>query len=400
MEELVLHFGIEGGEEKIFRISVDGTTMFIKKFSFMKFDLDDWDGGEKIIPSFESYWSSFTLDPKWYRLQPVLVHMDIKPTILESLQKIDLKTLSKYEKTKIEDWVRVLSKNQYLSDYDFKRNCRNHQSRFRSEVLKVWFDRYINVLLDEDGKKGMNFYSGFYIFSSVKNRYPGFRKPLYCNLLRSEHIPFNFFIPLDRDKEFGKQVFNEILGGIIEQITLLKIEYPEIPPSKYLDDRTSFDTYIEYRHVDGSEGILGIEVKYTERSYELKNGSKEKRDVEDETSLYYRRSCKSGVFQKGILSLLKQDDYRQVWRNQLLGESILIEDKPKYSHFHSLTFYPEGNIHFTEVISGYQELLKPEYRDRVQGVTYERFFKICRKYLPNEEFIRWLEYLERRYICL
>jgi len=73
-------------------------------------------------------------------------------------------------------------------------------------------------------------------------------------------------------------------------------------------------------------------------------------------------------------------------------------DKQKFGHFHSLTFYPEGNTHFTEVLPKYKKFLKPEYQDRVQGVTYERFFEICWEYLPSEEYGKWLEYLKRRYL--
>lgn len=401
MEELVLHFGIEGGGERIFRISDEGNIKFIRKYSYMKFDIDDWNIGEESSPFFESYWSKFTTeDSKWYRFHPVVVHNDIYKIVLESFQKIDFKTLSSSDRTEIDEWVSIMTKEKYHTDYEFKRLCRNHQSKYRSDVLQVWFDKDINVLLDEDGKRGLNFFKGFDIFNSVKERYPEFRKPLYCNLLRSEHIPFNFFVPLEKDMEFGKKVFNEILDGIIGQIIQIKIEYPELPHPEYLNDRTSFDTYIEYRHIDGSKGILGIEVKYTEHSYELKNGSKEKRDVENEKSLYYQRSRESGVFLDGDLSVMRQDDFRQIWRNHLLGESILIVDKPKFNHFHSLTFYPDGNTHFTKVISEYQDFLKPEVRDRVQGVTYERFFDSCRKHLPNGEFEKWLKYLESRYLFI
>ena len=287
---------------------------------------------------------------------------------------------------------------QYMIKYSFKRRCKDHQSRFRSKVLQVGFDEYENVLFDDDGfKNGLNFYSGLGIFSSVNKRYPYFRKPLYCNLLRSEHIPFNFFVPLVGDKEFGKMVFNEILGGFIQKITQIKIEYPEQTPTKYLEDRTSFDTYIEYQHTDGSTGILGIEVKYTEKSYPY-SGPTEKEKMDDTDSIYYRRSKKSDVFENVDLTDLKQHKYRQIWRNHLLGESILIVDTPKFNHFHSLTFYPNGNTHFTEVLSGYKKFLKSEFQDRVQGVTYEKYFEICRKHLPNEEFEKWLWYLERRYI--
>ncbi len=286
-----------------------------------------------------------------------------------------------------------------MKENDFKRKCRYHQSWFRSEVLKVGYDDYVNILQDEDGQRGLNFYDGFDIFNTVKENLKNkFQKPLFCNLLRSEHIPYNLFVPLDRDKEFGKQVFNEILGDEIDKILKIKIEYPPKPKQKYLNDNTSFDTYIEYLHKDGLSGIIGIEVKYTELSYKI--GITEKERMEDTDSLYYQVSKKSDVFNDRDLKELVQDDLRQIWRNHLLGESILLVGKPKFSHFHSLTFYPLGNTHFTKVIPEYQEFLKPECRDRVQGVTYERFFEICRELLIKQEYGKWLEYLEKRYIPL
>jgi hypothetical protein len=194
-------------------------------------------------------------------------------------------------------------------------------------------------------------------------------------------------------------VFDIILGGIIDHIIEIEIEYPEANHPEYLNDRTSFDTFVLYQHIDGSMGIIGIEVKYTEHSYQI--GVKEKKEMDNPESLYYQRSRESGVFLVDDVTNLKpltQDNYRQIWRNHLLGESILIEDRLKYSHFHSLTFYPEGNTHFSKVIKEYRELLKPEHRERVQGITYERFFEICRKQRPTEELGKWLEYLERRYL--
>jgi len=408
MKESVIEFGMEGGGEQIYRVSTDSTVHFIRKFSYMKFDLDDWETGEEKIASLNSFWNDFTKGHQWYKFHPIKVHKDYRGLVLKSLQSIDLKTIDGEDKRRIDSWVDVVMDGKYDTDYSFKELCRLHQSQYRSEVLKVWFNEDINVLTEEDGLKGLNFYDGYDILKSVEHRYGdrfkgGFRKPLYCNLLRSEHIPFNLFIPLKQDLMFGKKVFNEILGRIIDHIIDIKIEYPEDTPTEYLKDRTSFDTYIEYQHIDGSLGIIGIEVKYTELSYPI--GVKENREMKNPESLYYHRSRESGVFlfnDFNTLRTLSQDNYRQIWRNHLLGESILIVDKHKYGHFHSVTFYPEGNTHFTKTIREYQEFLKPEFRKRVQGVTYERFFEICRKCSLNDEFcekfVIWVRYLERRYL--
>lgn len=171
------------------------------------------------------------------------VHEDYRPLVLNSLQKINLSTITDSEKGSIEKWVRIITEGKYESDYPFKSQCRYHQSNYRSEVLKVWFDKDINVLLEDAGRDGLNFYDGFGIRNVVKKENP-FRKPLYCNLLRSEHIPYNFFIPLDQNKQFRVQVFNDLLGDSIIEILEIKIEYAPPQKEKYLDDHTAFDTYI------------------------------------------------------------------------------------------------------------------------------------------------------------
>ena len=143
-------------------------------------------------------------------------------------------------------------------------------------------------MTNESAKAGKNFYDGFSIFESVKQRYPNFYTNLYSDTLRSEHIPFNFFIPFVNDLEFCKDVFNRLLGGCIKSIDgtsiidggqNIKIEFAPSPKQQYLNDGTSFDTYIEYTHVDNSKGVIGIEVKYTEKEYQLKEGSTEENTI-------------------------------------------------------------------------------------------------------------------------
>lgn len=283
----------------------------------------------------------------------------------------------------------------------FKEKCKEHQIKFRVEEITVDKDVFETMLRKEDGERGLNFYDGFGIRDLVR-KIP-FRKQFHCNLLRSEHIPYNFFTPLDQDKGCCKQVFNDLLGGGIESIRPIKIEYAPPPKENYLNDHTAFDAYIEYQHIDGSKGILGIEVKYTELSYPLKAGSTEHKRMTKyfDKSKHKEITDKSGMFQMkpGDFDELKKDRYRQVWRNHLLGESVILNDGDEFKHFHSLTFYPSGNSHFTEVIREYREkFLKPECQDGVQGITYEEFFQSCRKYCPKQEYRDWIEYLEKRYL--
>src|SRR5450759_5078588 len=291
--------------------------------------------------------------------------------------------------------------NQYPEDdktdpTGFLRQARLHQSKFRAEVLNLPYDSYGNYLTKKDGENSNNFYRGFGIFEAVK-KYRKYNKPLYSNMLRSEHIPFNFFSPFDQNKTFCKNVFNEFFNGVIQTIERIEIEFAPKPREKYLNDGTSFDTYIEYSRNDNSKGIIGIEVKYTEKEYKLEENSKQKRDIFDKTSNYYKVSELSKVYRPEAIYVLPTDKFRQVWRNHLLGESILLADSDKFKHFTSLTLFPKGNSHFIKTSKEYTDLLVDNDK-KFMPLTFEDFFAACIKHCHDENYKKWLEYLTTRYI--
>lgn len=280
---------------------------------------------------------------------------------------------------------------------NFKTRARQHQTKFRTEVLKVGYDSYVTWLKQTDGERGLNFYNGFGIFKSVKSRYPEYKQGLYSDILRSEHIPFNFFVPFDNDKLFRKNVLNMFLGDSIKTVDAIKIEYAPSPAKKYLNDRTSFDAYIEYTHSNGKKGIIGIEVKYTEKEYPLKAGSKEEKDISDQSSTYFSATNDCGIYKPTSKKLLITDRFRQVWRNHLLGQKILLVDNKKFKHFTSLILFPKDNSHFIETSKGYISLLN-ENKINFLPVTYEDFLLWCYYHCPNNNFKNWINYLTKRYI--
>lgn len=297
--------------------------------------------------------------------------------------------------------MNVYGKQYYKDDiYDktgLRRIARLHQSKYRTEIIKVGYEEYGNRLTKEDGNKGINFYNGFSVFEEVKKRYPTFNKRLYCDMLRSEHIPFNLFIPLKNNIEFCRDVFNELLGNMIKSIGRIEIECAPKPKENYLNDNTSFDAYIEYTHIDNAKGILGIEVKYTEHEYPLKKGSKEERFIIDKKSPYYTTSKASNIYKHEAVGFLITDRFRQVWRNQLLGESILIRNSDEFKYFTSLIFFPNGNKHFSEVSNEYVCFLKKN-DNKFCPVTFETYISILQKHCPHENFKKWIKYLSERYI--
>jgi hypothetical protein len=288
------------------------------------------------------------------------------------------------------------SKDDRTDPSGFLRRARLHQSIFRAKYLDLPFDTYGNYLTKEDGENGKNFYDDFGIFDAVK-KYRKYNKPLYSNLLRSEHIPFNIFIPLDKDRNYCKNVIADILKSSINSIDKIVIEYAPKPKEKYLNDGTSFDTYIEYTNLDGTKGMIGIEVKYTEKEYKLPPNSKQEKDVKDKNSLYYSVTNKSRLYKPNAIKDLPTDKFRQVWRNQILGESILLVDSDKFQHFTSITIFPSGNSHFIKTSKEYIDLLTHN-DNKFIALTYENFFDLLNKYCPDDNFENWIKYLTTRYI--
>jgi hypothetical protein len=301
----------------------------------------------------------------------------------------------------------------------FKALARKHQINYREKNIDNQYNTYKTWLSKDSSIKGNIFFDGFGIFDIAKQRYPIKTSDLlninvFSDMLRSEHIPFNLFIPLRYDLNFCKNVFNRFLNGTIKKINEyavidgkenIKIEFAPSPKEKFLADNTSFDTYIEYELYDGSLGLLGIEVKYTEKEYELKAGSKEEKEINDPMSKYYEISNKSNLYKminNGYSNdpknnLLKNDEFRQIWRNQLLAESIILHDNSKINHSSSLLFYPNKNDHFTDVGEKYVNLLN-ENKNKFILITYEEYLLACYKYCPNDIYKKWIDYLFERYI--
>lgn len=289
----------------------------------------------------------------------------------------------------------MVIKNQFNQKKSFKTLAKEHQIRFRKEILNVGYDTHENVINEEAAKRGLNFYNDFDITKAVALRYNNkYSKHLYANLLRSEHIPFNLFIPLQTDLLFVKNVFNKLVSGDIKEILEIKIEEAPKPAKKYLDDKTSFDVLIKYLHKDNQVGVFGIEVKYTEGAYPLKKESAESRNILNKNSNYWQTMRKAAIFREGNDDELIKNFYRQIWRNQLLGEKMKQVDN--IAHFTSITFYPKGNKHFTTALSNYQAFLKVP--NTVLGITFEDFFETLAKHSNSIRFDKWIEYLKKRYI--
>lgn len=278
----------------------------------------------------------------------------------------------------------------------FKASARKHQSKFRHEQMKVGFvDLYGTKISIDDGYEGMHNFHPL-AHNAVKERYPQQRQGLYSDILRSEHIPFNLFAPLNEHKQIFASVLNEFMRGTIKSVDRVVIEYAPRPKVDYLDDATSFDAYIEYTHTQSGKGIIGVELKYTERDYKI--GVKETLAVKNSDSPYWNVTRLSNLYKTEHFPLLITDRFRQVWRNQLLGESMKLKHREAWQYSTLAMVYPEGNTHIGHVIEEYKELLLAPNSLSIIPITYNSFLQACDNFIKDGILKEWLDWCTHRYV--
>ena len=289
-------------------------------------------------------------------------------------------------------------RKEYKPDDKFKRWARALQFAYREDVLKDFNEyRAPRVLLtEENAKSGLIFYEGFR--DLILDKVGSVATQLTANMLRSEHIPYNLFTPLETMPEVAADIFSKMIAVPIKQITSIKIEYAgKDDKSFYLNDRTYFDTFVEYLTPDDKRGGIGIEVKYTENEYPL--GDKEGKDIAGDNRLYQDMTVESGYYtpELNISIFLTAHPLRQIWRNHILGYSML--HNGDVDIIHHVHIYPEGNEHFhNKALPEYRTLLTEKGNESFKTITYENYFDMLDCYSNNEMVSGWVKYLRKRYL--
>ena len=89
---------------------------------------------------------------------------------------------------------------KYRYDDEFKAKARAHQFAFRENELNDFFDeKNPQVILSPDAAKQGLIFCDIYR-ELIKSKVKSFKSSaLFSNMLRSEHIPYNIFIPLEEE---------------------------------------------------------------------------------------------------------------------------------------------------------------------------------------------------------
>lgn len=286
----------------------------------------------------------------------------------------------------------------YPSPKPFLKIARHHQRSWLRKHLGLESTDEERVLLPPKAAyAGQNFFNAA-VGALVKKRFPKTFEPnkangprrLASDALRSEHIPFNLFGPLDKHRESDDLIaFFSALTGV--QLTAIEKIIFEEPDHEKLHDNTAFDAYVTARQGTATYAI-GIEVKYTEGSYAW--GKTEKERMKEPTDIYNRYTREAKEFRDGAAENLCNRHLKQIWRNFLLG--IVSRESPT-DNFIYVHLYPKGNCHQAVVCKKFSEQLTPAGLAIFRPTTYEDFLKIAEKHL-NCILAEWIQYIEDRYI--
>lgn len=287
-----------------------------------------------------------------------------------------------------------------MKKVSFKKKAKKHQLNYfgkdKNQLLILnkkgrAQDHWLN---DNYAKNGENFYYDYDIFESVKTNRNGKQDvpEWFYDTLRSQHIPFNLFIPLLLEKELAKATFNSLLSLSISKIENIYIEYPPTYLNP-LKDKTSFDTYISYQNTNGNMGFIGIEVKYTEGAYSPT--ATEKKMINDDSSDYYKFTKLSGNYNEDFIHKLKENPYRQIWRNHLLA--FAFAQNNSCTEYISATIYHEGNEHFNKAFKNYNRFLNDNGESTLKGITYREYCACLMKYATTKKQLNWISYIIKRY---
>ena len=324
-----------------------------------------------------------------------------------------------YSKTTLQSKERTQTGNDTL----FKRKCRIHQSWFREKVLKLGMGinprthravneteedflvrrqmvEDINHLTDTDASLLMNFVPSFHeeIRNALIGRYGKVpvSHDLMNDMLRSENIPWNIFVPMFQDKDAAICVLRKLTNrNNIKEITGWKIEYNP----NTLGDNTAFDAFVQYRTVEGNTGIIGIEVKYTEEGYKVHK--KEQERIDEPKSSYSIVTRDSHCFIETNTEQFNTREYIQIWRNHMLAISMGTEYECQYD---SVTIYPSGNTHFHSAngrpgaLEQYMNMLTDKGKSTFHYTSFEELFNLFDLSYNGERHKSWIDYLKARYI--
>lgn len=207
---------------------------------------------------------------------------------------------------------------------------------------------------------------------------------MYSNLLSSQPMAFNLFVPLQLDLDLASKVFSKLLPHRCRRVSRVEFEYsPGRGDPRYTHDGSAFDACVWFDTPQGKPAFVGIEVKYHEN---LNDKADEHRARYDEVA------DEMGCFDPESRDRLQNKPLQQIRRDHLLAGAYRTTDGFADGLFVFLS--PADNTACNDAVAKYQECLTDQ--DTFKHWTLESVAKTIQQCTNGQwiiEFInRYLAY--------
>lgn len=313
----------------------------------------------------------------------------------------------------------------YTKGNSFRAIAEARARKYRAEALHlVDYDGYGHRLTDEDGNQGANFLPSLRhdILRAIQERSDNKkgvdRRRTLKNMLSSQAMCFNLFVPLNRDGGLAKRLLNHFVDGMN---SVDGIEYEYTPENSIFGDQSGTvgvdcDVLVDYTAREGAKGLVVIETKYVESEFSLcgfrKSGQKDPcptpTTVKDDYSncrYHYKKNYNYWkIAEESGLYRMKEIRSRpcpfggplwQLWTNLSLAYA-LARDK-RYSAFTYAVVCPKGNTKLSrgnKVFSDFASLLRTP--DVFKVIHLEDIGRILKNESTLQKCGPWVsEFIER-----
>lgn len=275
-----------------------------------------------------------------------------------------------------------------------KKRMRLHQGWWRSCVLseepglhpKITTENICNTILNGEISKN-NFINNSAIISveqtlsDRKEQESGLMEQdrLFNNLLSSQPLCFNFFGELNANKDFGLLVLKSFYPNLTK---LNRVIFEYAPIEKYTKDNSAFDIAFEVEE-NGVMGLIGLECKYTDTF------SATEYDKPSYLDIYSKSTSFNSTYED-----LKKSQTNQLFRNQLIAESLLQNNK--YNFVYTGLFCFQEDHEAIETGLHFKELLNSE-KTNFNIITYADFIKNIQMLNIDWKYREWSMMLWARY---
>lgn len=205
---------------------------------------------------------------------------------------------------------------------------------------------------------------------------------MYSNLLSSQPMAFNLFVPLQLDLNLASAVFSKMLPHRCRRVTRIEFEFsPGRGDPRYTCDGSAFDVCVWFNTPEGKPAFVGIEVKYHENLND---------EADEHRARYDEIAHEMGCFHIGVVDRLRCKPLQQIWRDHLLAGSYRLMDGYTDGLFVFLS--PSGNTTCNDALAGYQVCLSD--LDTFQRWTLEHFVEAVRACTGSP----WINIFSDRYL--